>query len=271
MGTPEARCVSLTGHTFDPLITIPISLLIILGGLGFATWHDVVTHRFRFRSYRLQSKLVLTVTASLLLGSFLLFFFEFQLPQWQTFSRSQQIQAAFFQAVTPRTAGFNTVNLSALSPVGQVSTIVLMLIGGSPASTAGGFKITTLALLILNIRATFRRRENAHCFGRRIPDESMTAAAAIFMLYCLLFLGGGLFICGVDGIPLMAAMFESASAIATVGLSLGVTGTLSPLSHIVLIVLMYLGRVGSLTLLYAVTSPSNSTQSRFPEERVTVG
>ena len=262
---------SLTGYAFDPLVTIPIMLLVMLGGLGFMTWHDAAQHRFHIRHYRLQSKLILVTTAALLLGGFLFFLWEFSSqPAWQAFSGPQRIQAALFQTVTPRTAGFATVDLSQLSPAAQTVTILLMLVGGSPGSTAGGFKTTTLALLLLNIRAVFRRRDAPQCFGRRIPDESVRSASALFMLYCLLFLTGGILICCIDQVPLMAAMFESASAIATVGLSLNLTAVLSPVSHLILIALMYLGRVGGLTLLYAVVSPSVSV-ARFPEERVPIG
>lgn len=274
MGTPDAAYVSLTGqHAFDPLVTLCISLLIILGGLGFLTWNDVVQHRHHFHRYRLQSKLVLYTSAILLAGGVLFFLWEFSSNSaWQHLTAAQRLQAAWFQSVTPRTAGFNTVDLSLLSPVAMVVTVALMLVGGSPGSTAGGFKTTTLALLLLNIRAVFRRRDNAHCFGRRIPDDSTQGAAAIFTLYLLLFLSGGVLICCIDAVPLMRAMFESASAIATVGLSLGVTPSLSALSRLILIVLMYLGRVGSLTLLYAVTAPTSTVSpSRFPEERVSVG
>jgi len=271
MGSPDAVFVSLTGYHADALVLTTISLLIIIGGIGFLTWEDMVTHRFHVRHYRLQSKLILCTTAALLLISFLFFFFyEFALPQWREFTWQERLQTALFQAVTPRTAGFNMVDLTKLSPAGHLFTIALMLVGGAPGSTAGGFKVTTLALLLLNIRACFHHHDSAHCFGRRIPDESTNNAFAIFALYCLLFLSGGLLICCIDGVPLMAALFESASAVATVGLSLGVTGTLSAASRWILIAFMYLGRAGGLTLLYAVARTGVSA-SRFPQERVSVG
>ena len=263
---------SLTGYAADPLVIATAALLIIVGGVGFLTWSDICEHRTRFKEYRLQSKLVFVTTLALLLGGFLYFaLYEFRLPQWQAMSPGEKLQAAAFQAVTPRTAGFNTVDLSRLSAPSQLLTILLMLVGGSPGSTAGGFKTTTLAVLLLSVGAVFRRRDSAQCFGRRLPDDSLRSASAIFMLYLVLFLSGGMLICCIDGISLMDAMFESASAIATVGLSVTGTAGLSALSRAILIFLMYFGRVGGLTMIYAVNTNGNGSMSQYPQERVTVG
>lgn len=263
---------SLTAYVDDPLVNSTVALLIIIGGLGFLTWHDLLTHRQNFQQYRLQSKVILCTTGALLLGSFLYFaLYEFGLPQWGQMTTAQRLQAAAFQAVTPRTAGFNTVDLTELSQPGLLMTILLMLTGGAPGSTAGGFKITTLAILLLSIRAVFRRRGNTECFGRRLPTGNLQNACVIFVLYLLFFLAGGMLICCIDGIPLMSALFEAASAIGTVGLTLGVTPGLSPVSHLLLIFLMYFGRVGGLTMLYAVTSKDVSPASQYPQESITVG
>ena len=254
------------------MVSGTISALIVLGGLGFLTWHDFREHGLRLRSFRLQSRLILTTTFALVLGGFLfLFLFEFRQPQWQGLSFGQRAAASLFQAITPRTAGFNTVDLGRLSQPSQLLMILLMRTGGSPGSTAGGFKTTTLAVLLLSSYAVFRRRGSAQCFGRRIPDETLHSAAAIFLLYLLLFLTGGVLICCIDDVPLMAALFETASAIGTVGLSLGITPELSALSRLILIVLMYFGRVGGLTMIYAVTSGTPTAMTQFPQERVTVG
>ncbi|QNL44458.1 Trk family potassium uptake protein [Oscillibacter hominis] len=272
MGAGGRAFSSLTGYTGDFLVSGTISALIVLGGLGFLTWHDFREHGLRLRSFRLQSRLILTTTFALVLGGFLfLFLFEFRQPQWQGLSFGQRAAASLFQAITPRTAGFNTVDLGRLSQPSQLLMILLMLTGGSPGSTAGGFKTTTLAVLLLSSYAVFRRRGSAQCFGRRIPDETLHSAAAIFLLYLLLFLTGGVLICCIDDVPLMAALFETASAIGTVGLSLGITPELSALSRLILIVLMYFGRVGGLTMIYAVTSGTPAAMTQFPQERVTVG
>ncbi|MBD9089618.1 MAG: aminotransferase class I/II-fold pyridoxal phosphate-dependent enzyme [Clostridiales bacterium] len=270
MGT-SAPFSSLTGYVGDPLVWGPIALLILAGGLGFLTWQDLREHRLHFRAYRLQSKLILVSTAGLLLLSFLFFqCYEFRLPQWAELSGWERLNAAAFQAVTPRTAGFNSVDLTLLSEPGKLVTILLMLVGGSPGSTAGGFKVTTLAVLLLSARAVFFRCGSPSCFGRRFQDEALRSASAIFLMYLVFFLLGGTLICCIDGVPLLDALFESASAIGTVGLSICGTPGLSLPSHLILTFLMYVGRVGGLTMIYAVTSGS-PVSSQYPQERVTVG
>ena len=173
--------------------------------------------------------------------------------------------------MTPRTAGFNTVDLNAMSGPGQLMVLCFMLIGGAPGSTAGGFKMTTIAVLVLCIRGAFRGKESVEAFGRRIPDPSVRNAAAVFIMYVLLFLGVGTAICCIDGVGLMPALFEAASAVATVGLSLGITAQLSTVSHILLILLMFFGRVGGLTLIYAVSAGDGPTGAKLPLGRVIVG
>ena len=271
MGRHDGPYSSLTAYAGDPLVSLTIAALIVLGGIGFLTWYDIREHRLRFRQYRLQSKLILCATAALLLGGFLFFaLYEFRLPRWEGLPAEERILAAAFQSVTPRTAGFNTVDLAALSQPARLLMILLMLTGGAPGSTAGGFKATTLAVLLLSVRAVFRRRDNAQCFGRRLPGETLRSASAIFRLYLLLFLTGGILVCAIDGVSMMDALFEAASAIGTVGLSLGGTAGLSAPSRLILIFLMYFGRVGGLTLIYAV-SANGKPAAQYPLEQVTVG
>ncbi len=268
----QAPFSSLTNYVGDPVVSLTTAGLIVLGGIGFLTWHDVWEHRLRIREYRLQSKLILCTTAALLLLGFLFFFcYEFRLPQWRSLDGGERFLAAVFQSATPRTAGFNTVDLGSLSPPAQLLTILLMLTGGSPGSTAGGFKTTTLAVILLSAGAVFRRRNSAHCFGRRLAEDALRNASAIFMLYLLLFLTGGALICCIDGIPLMQALFEAASAIGTVGLSIGGTPGLSQASRFILIFLMYFGRVGGLTMIYAVAANGALPAAQYPQERITVG
>lgn len=268
----EAPFSSLTGYTGDLIVNLTIMLLIVVGGLGFLTWGDLFAHRLHFREYRLQSKLILVTTAALLLFGFLFFLlYEFRLPQWAGMSPKESVLAAIFQSVTPRTAGFNTVELSRISEPGQLLTILLMLTGGSPGSTAGGFKTTTLAVLLLSAAAVFRKRRGAQCFGRRVQDGVLQSACAVFMLYVLFFLAGGILICAIDQVPLMDALFEAASAIGTVGLSLGGTARFSMASRMILVFLMYVGRVGGLTLVYAVLAGNGASASQFPQEHITVG
>ena len=272
MGVCSGPCSSLTSYTADSLVNIAIILLIVLGGIGFMTWQDFREHKWHLRAMRLQTKVVLSTTVILLAVGFLYFFlYEFRQPQWQSLGTGERFWAALFQTVTPRTAGFNTVDLSQMTPPSQLVTILLMLVGGSPGSTAGGFKTTTLAVLLLTTAAVFRRRDTAHCFGRRLQDEAVHSAMALFVIYLLLAVTGGILICCIDGIPLMGALFESSSAVATVGLSLGYTAGLSAASRLILIFLMYFGRVGGLTVIYAVTVRGTGKVSQFPQERLTVG
>ena len=263
---------SLTGYVADPLVALTIMALIIVGGIGFLTWEDFSRNRFHLRAYRLQSKLILTMTAALLLVPAVCFFFgEFQAPEWQGMPMGQRALAAAFQAVTPRTAGFNTVDYAKMSDSSILLTLCLMLTGGAPGSTAGGFKVTTLATLVMCVRAVFSRRTDVRCFGKRLTAETPRSAAALFFLYVLLFFLGGGLVSALDGVPMLAALFESASAVGTVGLSMGVTPTLGAGSHLVLIVLMYFGRVGGLTLIYAVAGSRVAPPSQLPQEKITIG
>ena len=271
MGIKEP-CSSLTAFTGDAIVNITLVLIILIVGIGFATWSDVREYGFRIHRYSQQSKIILVTTLVLVLGGFcFMFFYEFALPQWAGLSLGQRTLAALFQTVTPRTAGFNTVDLNAMSGAGKLVVLCLMLIGGAPGSTAGGFKMTTIAVLLLCVRAAYRGRESAEAFGRRVPDKSIRNSAAVFMLYILLFVGVGIAICCIDGVELMPALFEAASAVATVGLSLGITSQLSTISHLLLILLMFFGRVGGLTLIYAVSTGDGPTGARLPMGRVTVG
>lgn len=263
---------SMTAWMDDPAVVLTLSVLIIIGGLGFPTWLDLREHRRHLRRCRLQTKLIIGTTLVLLALPFLFFFFyEFRLPQWADYTPGQKFWAALFQTVTPRTAGFNTVDYALFSGPGLMLTVFLMLVGGSPGSTAGGVKTTTLAAVFLSVRSTLRRRRDVEAFGRRLEDDILSRATVLVFVYLLLFLCAAALICMIDGVPLSAALFETASAIGTVGLSLGLTPTLSTPSHVILIFLMYFGRVGGLTMIYALADPNNRTPGRRPQEQVTVG
>ena len=183
----------------------------------------------------------------------------------------RRLLTSLFQSVTPRTAGFNTVALPAMSSASQGLMVLLMLIGGSPGSTAGGIKTTTLAVLLANAAATFRQCENAQLFGRRIDCSTIKTATTILTMYLTLFFGGAVFISTYENLPLVSCLFETASAVGTVGLTLGITPQLHIPSQIVLITLMYLGRVGGLTLIYAALSGEKTINARLPLEKITTG
>lgn len=267
MGTENVKYASLTSYISHPLINITIMLLIIIGGIGFLTWEDILKNKYRIKSYRMQTKVILTT--SLLLILFPAFFFFFR--DFADMPMKEKIFSSLFQAVTPRTAGFNTVDLTTMTEDGLGIVIALMLVGGSPGSTAGGMKTTTLAVLIANTLACFRRKEDAQMFGRRIENSTVKNAATIFMMYIVFFFGGAIVISAVEDLSFSTCLFETASAIGTVGLTLGITPGLGVISQIILMILMFLGRVGGLTLIYAALSGSGKKISKLPQEKMTVG
>ena len=267
MGTENVKYASLTSYVSHPLINITIMLLIIIGGIGFLTWEDILKNKYRIKNYRMQTKVILTT--SLLLILFPAFFFFFR--DFADMPIQERIFSSLFQAVTPRTAGFNTADLTMMTEDGLGIVIALMLIGGSPGSTAGGMKTTTLAVLIANTWACFRRNEDAQMFGRRIENSTVKNAATIFMMYIVFFFGGAIVISAVEDLSFSTCLFETASAIGTVGLTLGITPELGVISQTILMILMFLGRVGGLTLIYAALSGSGKKISKLPQEKMTVG
>ena len=267
LGTENNLYPSLTSYAGSPIINITIMLLIVTGGIGFLTWDDICENKLHFRRYRMQSKVILVTTAFLLVLPAIFFFFV----DFSSLPIGKRVLASFFQSVTPRTAGFNTVILSDMTGASQAVMIFLMMIGGSPGSTAGGMKTTTLAVLVANAAATFRQRESAQFFGRRIECGVAKTAATVVTMYFALFFGGAVFISVYENLPLSSCLYETASAVGTVGLTLGITPQLHIPSQMVLIVLMYLGRVGGLTLIYAALSGKRAGTAKLPLDRITVG
>ena len=266
MGT-KSPYSSLTSYADHPVVNITIMLLIVIGGIGFLTWQDIRQNGIHIKRYRMQSKVILATTGILLIvPAVYFFFFEFSAEPM-----GRRILLSAFQSVTPRTAGFNTADLTKLSETGQTLTICLMLIGGSPGSTAGGMKTTTAAVLVACAVAVFRRRENGRFFGRRIADDTVKNAITVFLMYISLFLLGGMIISRVEELPILTCLFETASAIGTVGLTLGITPGLHLISKLILISLMFLGRIGGLTLIFATLSANKNTLSKLPLEKITVG
>lgn len=267
LGTNDNLYPSLVGYVQNPVINITIMLLIITGGIGFLTWDDICENKLHFHRYRMQSKVILVTTLALIVLPALFFFFV----DFGTLPLGERIQVALFQSVTPRTAGFNTVDISGMSGASLSLIILLMLIGGSPGSTAGGIKTTTLAVLLGNAVATFRQRDSVQFFGRRVDCHAVKTAATILTMYLALFFLGGIFISVYENLPMSSCLYEAASAVGTVGLSLGITPHLHIPSQMVLIALMYLGRVGGLTLIYAAVSTKKNGNGKLPQERITIG
>ena len=266
MGVRE-QFSSLTTYSSSIYVNIVIMLLIIIGGIGFLVWNDVVTHGIHFKKYSLQSKVVAFTSAVLIVLPAVYFFFW----EYADLGLRDRILSSLFQSVTTRTAGFNTQDLSQMGESGTALMIILMLIGGSPGSTAGGMKTTTVAVLFLSAITVFSRRNDIQCFKRRIPEEAVRSAGTILFLYLVLYFTTGIVISRTEGLPLLTCLFETGSAVGTVGLTLGITTKLHLLSRIILMSLMFLGRVGGLTLIYAALPQADSANSRMPLEKITVG
>lgn len=257
---------SLTYFKTNVAVNVIIMLLIVIGGIGFATWNDVREHGIRIRRYSLQSKVILAITAVFITVPALFFFFV----EFNNMQTGDRVLASLFQSVTLRTAGFNTVDFSGISGTSLAVMIVFMLIGGAPGSTAGGMKITTVAVLVFSTLSVFSRKKNVRIGNRHIDDENVKTAAAVLMMYVMLFFTGAVAISVCDGIPLGKCLFETASAIGTVGLSTGITTSLSAFSKAVIILLMYIGRVGGLTVIFAAAKTSLKS-AKLPVEKITVG
>lgn len=258
---------SLTKYQSDIMINIIIMLLILIGGLGFLIWRDVVNYKFDFKRYSTQTKIVFLMSTVLVVFPSVLFFFT----EFSTLNIKTRVLSSVFQAVTPRTAGFNTIDYTKFSDNGIAMTIILMLIGGGSGSTAGGIKMTTIFILVATMCSVLKQDKEVAVFKKRIEPDIIKNAVAVFALDIFLFIVGSMIISGIEGFSLKETMFECASAVATVGLTLGITPHLGIISKILLICMMYIGRVGGITLIFAAVNPKNNGNARYPKEQVAVG
>ncbi|NHM26092.1 Trk family potassium uptake protein [Desulfofundulus sp. TPOSR] len=261
---------SLTGYVSDPVVTLSVTTLIILGGLGFSTVMELYNYP-RTRRLSVHTRLVLRVTGGLILCGALLF----GLLEWGHILRdlplSGKILASYFQSVTPRTAGFNTVDIGHLNAATQFLIITLMFIGASPGSTGGGIKTTTFALLGITLWSLSEGKEDVEIFRRRIPPWQVYKALSVTLWAILLVSTVTLLLCVTEGGNFLAALFETVSAFGTVGLSMGLTPDLTPLGRVAIIFTMFAGRLGPLTLAYAFAQRRRKTAIRYPEEKIMVG
>ena len=239
MGTHSGAFSSLTAYSNNALIVLPISFLIIFGGLGFLTWQDIVTRKRNLKRYRMQSKVILATTAVLIVIPAVLYFFA----EFTGTPLMERVSLSLFQSVTPRTAGFNTADLTN----------------------------TTLAVFAANALSVFRKKKETQMFGKRVENSTVLSASALVLLYLFLTLSAAMLISRVEGLPMKQCLFETASAVGTVGLTLGITPSLGLFSHIILMLLMFFGRVGGLTLMYAAISGNKPEVSRCPVEKINVG
>ena len=266
MGAESGEFSSLASYASNPLVAFTVMFLIVSGGIGFFTWHDIVKHKYKIGWYSMQSKIILIMTFALILIPAILFFFL----EFHHCEMKNRIIQSLFSSVTLRTAGFSMLDLNKISQAGRALMIILMLIGGAPGSTAGGMKVTTVAVMISSAFSVVKRRQKVHFFHRRIAERTERNAAVITFLYLSLSMTAALVISRIEDTGILDAMFEASSALATVGLSLGITPSLGIISRLIIIALMFFGRVGTLTLIYAVFS-KKPEKSEYPEDKLAVG
>ena len=262
---------SLVGFNTDILVNIVVMSLIITGGLGFIVWDDLMNNKLRFSKYRLHTKIVLIGTAALIIIPAIIFYFLENNNTLEGMTFGQKILASVFQVITPRTAGFNTVDTGALSEGASFLTIILMIIGANPGSTGGGIKVTTMFVIILTIKAYITHAHDLNIGGKRLEDYVPRKAFSITAIYLILASLASFLIMSTQSFELKDAMFESVSAIGTVGLSTGITPDLNIMSKIVVILLMYCGRVGSLTVMAAFAGDRVKPNIRNMEEKIVIG
>lgn len=263
---------SLVSYRGDVLVNLTVMLLIVLGGLGFVVWDDVIEHKLRFSRYRLHTKVVLVSTAGLAALGAIMFYWLEKGHSLALMSGGERLLASLFQSITPRTAGFNTVDIAAMGEGGTALSMLLMMIGASPGSTGGGMKTTTVVVILLSALSYIRGSDDVNIFHRRLDEGVLRRAYCNAVIYTMLALSGVFLLVSTQGLPLKEVSFEVMSAIGTVGLSTGITRELNGLSRLIIIVLMYSGRVGSLTLAMAFTARvSKASALRNPQEKIIVG
>ncbi|MFC4102987.1 TrkH family potassium uptake protein [Paenibacillus xanthanilyticus] len=268
-GTPY---VSFTGYVDDPIVNMTAMLLIILGGIGFIVMSDVIEYKQR-RRLSLHSKVVLSMSGALLaIGAIVIFIFEFTNQKTLgSLSWDGKIWAAMFQSVSPRTAGPNTVDLAALRQASQFFIVLLMFIGASPGSTGGGIKTTTFTTLVAAVIAMIRGKEDIVLFNMRLARDRVLKALTITVLSLALVLAVTMVLSTTEDQAFLKILFETTSAFGTVGLSLGVTPELTLIGKILISLTMFAGRLGPLTLAYAVGPRAEKELYRYPEGKITIG
>ena len=262
---------SLTYYAGDVVVNVVISSLIIIGGIGFVVWDDITTNGLHFKKYRLHTKIVLVTTAFLLLSGTLLFYIIEYNNTMKGMNVGERILASFFSASTARTAGFNSVDTGSLTSASKLLTCVLMFIGGSPGSTAGGIKTTTIFILVVSLWSGITDRHKTAIFKRRFEDDAIKKASTVFTLNMFLAIFALFTILAITDLSLSDVMFEVFSAIGTVGMTTGITRDLSSAARIIIMVLMFCGRVGSLSFALTFLQGKKDPPVYYPEEEISVG
>ena len=262
---------SFVAYYDDWLVNFVIMSLIIIGGIGFIVWDDLSRNKLHFRKYMLQTKIVLVTTAILVFGGGLLFYLLERNHLLVGMNTSGKILTSLFSSVTARTAGFNTTDTAALTDGSKLLTIILMFIGGSPGSTAGGIKTTTLVVLLLCVHSNIKQTYGINIFGRRLENDAVKRAGTILTINLLLAVTASLAIMAIQPLGFSDILFETFSAIGTVGMTTGITRALHPVSRCIIILLMYCGRIGSLSFALAFVQSKRKPHVQQPAEAINIG
>ena len=264
---------SLTGYASNAVIILTISAIIIIGGLGFTVWLEIYNYR-GIRKLSVHSKIVILITTILIVGgTIMMFLLEYSNPE--TIGNMNMVDKAtnsIFAAVTPRTAGFNSISTDGMTTAGKFLTILLMFIGGSPGSTAGGLKTATFGLVILSVISVIKGREDTEAFGRRFPKELVYKAFALLIIAMGLVITVTMLLSITEsGEAFIDLLYEATSAFGTVGLTTGVTQRLSSAGKVIIMITMYCGRVGPLTVALALASRRRKSGYKYPEGKILIG
>ena len=262
---------SLTMYYDDILVNVVIMALIVIGGIGFIVWDDISKNKWHIKKYMLHTKIVLSMTAILILGGALCFYLFERNNLLLGMDTQGQVLSSFFGSVTPRTAGFNTTDTGAYTEATRMLTVILMFIGGSPGSTAGGIKTTTMLVILLYIWSNLRNKKGLNIFGRRLDEDAIKKASTVFFINLILATSCATIMCALEAVPLSDIMMEVFSAIGTVGISTGITRDITTVSKYILILLMYCGRIGSMSFALSFTEKKRSNPVQLPVERITIG
>lgn len=270
MGIQEAYS-SLTAYEGDVLVNLTIMGLILVSGIGFLVWDDFYRNKFHYKKYLLHTKIMLWASVILVFGSATLFFLFENNGLLAGMSAKDKVLGALFSAISPRTAGFNTTDLAGMSDASKLLTMILMFIGGGSGSTAGGIKVTTAVVMVLTAIATIGRTQGVNVFGRRLEEDVVRRASAIVMYNGVLILAVSMVMMALQPLSFTDVFMETFSAMGTVGLSTGITRQLVPLSRVLLILMMYFGRLGSLTFALVFAQRRIVPPVQQPVEKIVVG
>lgn len=262
---------SMVNYSADWLVNLTLVALILTGGIGFLVWDDITVKKWNFAKYRLHTKIVLSMTLILVAGGTLLFYLFERNNLAAGMGPGETFLTCLFDAVTPRTAGFNTTDIAGLSDAGKLLSLILMFIGGNSGSTAGGIKTTTFLVFFLYMWSGITKSRGITIFRRRLEDDAIKRASSVACANLILALTATLVICGMQSLDLRDVALETVSAISTVGMSTGITRALNPVSRLVIILLMYCGRVGSLSILVSFTERKKAAVIEYPEEKILIG